>query len=82
MKVKAAKEGVMVRLIVNGMPLFVTSASVEVDENNPEVREQIETMVKLGWLEIVQEEVKGEEAKEEEVRARSKRGGGKMEGEG
>jgi len=45
MKVKAAKEGVMVRLIVNGMPLFVTSASVEVDENNPEVREQIEPLV-------------------------------------
>jgi len=82
MKVRAAKEGVMVRLIVNGMPLFVVNVPVDVDENNPEVMEQVETMVKLGWLEIVQEEVKGEEAKEEEVRARSKRGGGKMEGEG
>jgi hypothetical protein len=75
MKVRAAKGGVMVRLIVNGVPMFVTAVPVEVDENNPEVMEQVETMVKLGWLEVVQEEVKEEEAK-----ARGKRGGGKVEG--
>jgi hypothetical protein len=78
MKIKAAKDGVMVRLIVNGMPVFVTLVPIAVDENNPEVMEQVETMVKLGWLEVVQE-VK-EEVKEEEVKVRGKRGGSKVEG--
>jgi hypothetical protein len=83
MKVKAVKEGVMVRLIVNGIPMFVSNVPVEVDENNTEVMEQVDTMVKLGWLEVVQEvvqEVRREEAKGEEVKARGKRGGGKIEG--
>jgi len=74
MKVKAAKEGVMVRLIVNGMPVFITNVPYEVDENNPEVMEQVETMVKLGWLEIVQEVEEGE------VKVRGRRGGSKVEG--
>jgi hypothetical protein len=74
MKVRAAKEGVMVRLIVNGMPVFITNVPYEVDENNPEVMEQVETMVKLGWLEIVQEVEEGE------VKARGRRGGSKVEG--
>jgi hypothetical protein len=56
MKVKVAKEGVMVRLIVNGMPIFVTDMPYEVDENNLEVMEQVETMMKLGWLVEVKEE--------------------------
>jgi len=56
MKVKAAKDGVMVRLVVNGMPLFVTSSPVDVDENNLEVMEQVNTMMKLGWLVEVKEE--------------------------
>jgi len=79
MKVKAAKEGVMVRLIVNGMPVFVSNVPVEVDENNLEVMEQVETMVKLGWLEVVQE-VREEGVKGEEVKVKGRRGGGKVEG--
>jgi hypothetical protein len=74
MKVKAAKEGVMVRLIVNGMPVFITNVPYEVDENNPEVMEQVETMVKLGWLEVVQEVGEGE------VKVRGRKGGSKVEG--
>jgi hypothetical protein len=73
MKVKAAKEGVMVRLIVNGMPVFITNVPYEVDENNPEVMGQVDAMVKLGWLEVVQE------VGEEEVKVRGRRGGSKVE---
>jgi hypothetical protein len=71
MKIKAAKDGVMVRLIVNGIPMFVTNVSVEVDEDNPEVMEQVETMVKLGWL---------VEVKEEKVQTKTN-GGNKKSGE-
>jgi hypothetical protein len=77
MKIKAAKDGVMVRLIVNGMPMFITNVPVEVDENNPEVMEQVETMMKLGWLEVVRE-VK-EAVEEGEVKVRGKRGSSKVE---
>jgi hypothetical protein len=77
MKIKAAKDEVMVRLIVNGMPMFITNVPVEVDENNPEVMEQVETMVKLGWLEVVRE-VK-EAVEEGEVKVKSKRGSSKVE---
>jgi len=79
MKIKATKDGVMVRLVINGMPMFITNVPVEVDENNPEVMEQVETMVKLGWLEVVQEQVR-EDVKEGEVKAKSRRGGSKVEG--
>jgi len=78
MKIKAAKDGVMVRLIVNGMPMFVTNVPVEVDENNPEVMEQVETMVKLGWLEVVREV--NEAVEGGEVKVKGKRGGSKVEG--
>jgi len=63
MKVKAAKDGVMVRLVVNGMPLFVTSNPVDIDEANPEVMEQVDAMMKLGWLvEVKEEKVQTERA--------------------
>jgi len=56
MKIKAAKDGVMVRLVVNGMPLFVTNQPVDVDDNNLEVMEQVNAMMKLGWLIEVKED--------------------------
>jgi hypothetical protein len=56
MKIKAAKDGVMVRLVVNGMPLFVTNQPVDVDDNNLEVMEQVNVMMKLGWLIEVKED--------------------------
>jgi hypothetical protein len=77
MKVKATKEGVMVRLIVNGMPVFVTNVPYEVDENNPEVMEQVEAMMKLGWLVEVKEgrgqakETGGSKKVEEDVQKES-----------
>jgi hypothetical protein len=72
MKIKAAKDGVMVRLVVNGMPMFVTNSPVDVDENNPEVMGQVDAMMKLGWL---------VEVKEEKVQAKGN-GGDKKSGEG
>jgi hypothetical protein len=85
MKVKAAKDGVMVRLVVNGMPLFVSDNPVDVDENNPEVMEQVDAMMKLGWLVEVKEEkayeVKEEKAyevKEEKTQVRGSKKGGQV----
>ncbi len=79
MKIKAAKDGVMVRLVVNGMPVFVTSEPVDVDEGNLEVMEQVNSMVKLGWLiEVKEEEVK---TKSEEVVKRSSGRSAKKESE-
>jgi len=79
MKVKAAKDGVMVRLVVNGMPVFVTSEPVDVDEGNLEVMKQVDAMMKLGWLvEVKKEEV---ETKSEEVGKRGSGRGTKKESE-
>jgi len=78
MKVKAAKDGVMVRLVINGMPLFVTDVPVDVDEGNLEVMEQVNSMMKLGWLVEVKEEVN---IKSEEVSKRSSGRGVKRESE-
>lgn len=75
MKVKAAKDGVMVRLVVNGMPLFVAGTPVEVDENNPEVMEQVDAMMKLGWLVEVKEE-KAQEVKEEKTQSKGSKKSG------
>ena len=77
MKVKAAKDGVMVRLVVNGMPLFVSDNPVDVDENNPEVMEQVDAMMKLGWLVEVKEE-KAYEVKEEKTQVRGSKKGGQV----
>ena len=75
MKIKVAKDGVMVRLVVNGMPLFVAGAPVEVDENNPEVMEQVDAMMKLGWLVEVKEE-KAQEVKEEKTQSKGSKKSG------
>ena len=60
MKVRAARDDVMVRLIIGGNAVFVTSNPVEIDEKDEEAMAQVESMMKLGWL----VEVKGEEKKE------------------
>jgi hypothetical protein len=77
MKVKASKDGVMVRLVVNGMPLFVAGTPVEVDENNAEVMEQVDAMMKLGWLVEVREE-KAYEVKEEKTQSKGSKKGGQV----
>jgi hypothetical protein len=73
MKVKAAKDGVVVRLMVGGNAVFVTSNPVEIDEKDVEAMAQVESMMKLGWLVEVKEEIK-EEVKEE---VKAKKGSGK-----
>jgi hypothetical protein len=57
MKVRASRDDAMVRLVVKGKPVFViSSAPVEIDIEDSDVREQVELMLKLGWLVLVEEE--------------------------
>jgi len=70
MKVKAARDDVMVRLVIGGNAVFVTGEPLEVDENDAEAMAQVESMMKLGWL---------VEVKEEEKKGSSKKGSAKVE---
>jgi hypothetical protein len=57
MKVRASRDDAMVRLMIKGNPVYVVSREpVEVDMEDQNVREQVELMLKLGWLLPVEEE--------------------------
>jgi urease accessory protein UreH len=66
MKVKSARDDAMVRLVVGGNPVFVTNVPVEIDESDEEAMNQVNSMISLGWLVRVEEEVK-EDVQEEKV---------------
>jgi len=66
MKVKSARDDAMVRLVIGGNPVFVTNVPVEIDENDAEAMDQVNSMISLGWLVKVVEEAK-EEAQDEKV---------------
>jgi len=75
MKVRAARDDVMVRLIVGGNAVFVTSNPVEIDEKDEEAMAQVESMMKLGWLIEVKGEEKKESGKKGSVKAEGREGG-------
>jgi len=57
MKVRASRNDAMVRLIIKGNPVYVVSDEpIEVDMEDQNVKEQVELMLKLGWLLPVEEE--------------------------
>jgi urease accessory protein UreH len=66
MKVKSARDDAMVRLVVGGNPVFVTNVPMEIDESDEDAMNQVNSMISLGWLVRVQEEVK-EDVQEEKV---------------
>jgi hypothetical protein len=72
MKVKVARDNVMVRLVIGGNAVFITSEPIEIDESDAEAMAQVESMMKLGWLVKVEKE---------EKKGSSKKSSAKVEGE-
>jgi hypothetical protein len=70
MKVRASRDDAMVRLIVKGNPVYVVSNEpVEVDMEDPNIREQVELMLKLGWLLPVEESTQSIQVEDESTQS-------------